>query len=132
MSVLMAARRAVGAALRSGDKGAEQSARRRVQDAKLALGERGRAWWLPADPATLDLRLAAAMRTLLRHRGAASSICPSDAARVVDGNDWRKLMPQARAVAWRLADEGWLEVVQRGKPVAKGVSGPVRLRRCHP
>lgn len=132
MSVLMAARRAVGAALRSGDKGGEQSARRRVQDAKLALGERGRAWWLPADPATLDLRLAAAMRTLLRHRAAASSICPSDAARVVDGNDWRKLMPQARAVAWRLADEGWLEVVQRGKPVAKGVSGPVRLRRCHP
>ncbi|MFI5908246.1 hypothetical protein [Dactylosporangium sp. NPDC051541] len=40
---LMAARRAVGAALRAGDDPAP--ARARVQAAKVALGERGTPWW---------------------------------------------------------------------------------------
>ncbi len=42
---LMSARRAVGAALRSGDPDAERAARARVQRAKTALGERGTPWW---------------------------------------------------------------------------------------
>lgn len=42
---LMAARRAVGAALRRGDRAAERAARSRVQRAKVALGERGTPWW---------------------------------------------------------------------------------------
>jgi hypothetical protein len=42
---LMSARRAVGAAMRSGDKAAERTARDRVHDAKVALGERGKPWW---------------------------------------------------------------------------------------
>ncbi|MFD6885300.1 hypothetical protein [Streptomyces sp. NPDC059957] len=42
---LMAARRAVGAALRAHDEEAEREARRRVQTAKVALGERGTPWW---------------------------------------------------------------------------------------
>jgi hypothetical protein len=42
---LMSARRAVGAALRAGDKAAERAARDRVQAAKTALGERGTPWW---------------------------------------------------------------------------------------
>ena len=42
---LMSARRAVGAALRSGDEGAEREARARVHRAKTALGERGTPWW---------------------------------------------------------------------------------------
>ena len=42
---LMAARRAVGAALKAGDSEAEQTARARVQQAKVALGERGTPWW---------------------------------------------------------------------------------------
>jgi len=44
---LMAARRAVGAAKRSGDPDAERHARARVHEAKVALGERGRPWWEP-------------------------------------------------------------------------------------
>ena len=44
-SELMAARRAVGAALRAGDAEAERTARARVQRAKTALGERGTPWW---------------------------------------------------------------------------------------
>ena len=44
-SELMSARRAVGAALRSGDREAERAARARVQRTKTALGERGTPWW---------------------------------------------------------------------------------------
>ncbi|MEW1635411.1 hypothetical protein AB0469_15200 [Streptomyces sp. NPDC093801] len=42
---LMEARRAVGAALRTHDEVAESAARKRVQTAKVALGERGTPWW---------------------------------------------------------------------------------------
>ncbi|MET9935122.1 MULTISPECIES: hypothetical protein [unclassified Streptomyces] len=44
-SLLMAARRAVGAALREHDAEAERAARARVHTAKVALGERGEPWW---------------------------------------------------------------------------------------
>lgn len=46
---LMGARRAVGAALRAGDRDAERTARDRVQRAKVALGERGTPWWEQSD-----------------------------------------------------------------------------------
>ena len=42
---LTSARRAVGAALRSGDEDAERAARARVHRTKTALGERGTPWW---------------------------------------------------------------------------------------
>ena len=42
---LMSARSAVGWAKRKGDPEAEKSARKRVQAAKVALGERGPKWW---------------------------------------------------------------------------------------
>ncbi|WP_432113895.1 hypothetical protein [Streptomyces sp. S1] len=44
-SLLMAARRAVGAARREHDDRAERAARARVHTAKVALGERGEPWW---------------------------------------------------------------------------------------
>jgi hypothetical protein len=42
---LMKARRDVGAALKADDKAAETEARHRVNEAKVALGERGPKWW---------------------------------------------------------------------------------------
>jgi len=45
VSELMAARRAVGQSLKSGDKEVEAGARARVHAAKVALGERGPKWW---------------------------------------------------------------------------------------
>ena len=42
---LMDARRAVRAAKRSGDEEGLREARRRVHEAKVALGERGEPWW---------------------------------------------------------------------------------------
>ena len=46
---LMAARRAVGAALRTKDPEAERNARAGVHRAKTALGERGTPWWEQSD-----------------------------------------------------------------------------------
>lgn len=97
-----------------------------VQDAKVALGERGDPWWEPTPEGT-RVRLAATMRTLLRHR-AGSTICPSDAARVAGGEGWRELMDMARAVAEELAAAGELVVQQKGVEVElAGAKGPVRL-----
>lgn len=54
---LMAARRAVGAALASGDAGAERAARDQVNQAKIGLGERGPVWWDDGAP-DLNRRMA--------------------------------------------------------------------------
>ena len=48
--LLMAARRAVGAARRAGDAGLLRAARDAVNDAKVALGERGAPWWTDGTP----------------------------------------------------------------------------------
>ncbi|MDT0165599.1 biopolymer transporter Tol [Actinotalea sp. AC32] len=47
---LMSARRAKAAAMRSGDADAREEARRRVDAAKVALGERGPVWWHDGEP----------------------------------------------------------------------------------
>jgi Protein of unknown function (DUF3253) len=61
---------------------------------------------------------------------APASICPSDAARAVEPQAWRALMPRARAAAGRLAAGGAVEVTQRGEVVDVATArGPVRVRR---
>jgi hypothetical protein len=47
---LMHARAAAGRALRAHDPQAERQARRAVDAAKVALGERGRVWWRDGAP----------------------------------------------------------------------------------
>jgi hypothetical protein len=47
---LMDARRAKGAAMRAGDAVAREQARREVDAAKIALGERGPVWWTDGAP----------------------------------------------------------------------------------
>jgi hypothetical protein len=47
---LMTARRQVGTALKAGDAIAEQNARAKVDEAKIALGERGPVWWTDGAP----------------------------------------------------------------------------------
>lgn len=102
------------------------AARVMVNDAKVALGERGDPWWEPTDEGTRS-RLAATIRTLLRSRGR-GSICPSDAARVAGGEQWRDLMPTAREVAFELREEGVVAVTQRGDRVTgSGITGPIRI-----
>ena len=126
---LMSARRAVGIAQRAGDETAVRVARGRVQDAKVALGERGHKWWLDRDMEAMRERLAATIRTLLRIRGNGKTICPSDAARVCGGDDWRSLMVVTKEVAVKMVEDGWLEITQKGKPVSPPFKGAIRLKQ---
>lgn len=75
-------------------------------------------------------RLESSIRALAEHRGPRSSICPSDAARAVGGDDWRELMDDARAAARRLAQSRDVEITQRGTVVHPDGdwSGPIRIR----
>ena len=74
------------------------------------------------------IKPAAASPALLRHRGEGKTICPSDAARVVGGEEWRDLMPVAREVAGELAAAGVVVVTQKGEAVDVATArGPVRL-----
>jgi hypothetical protein len=123
---LMAQRRAVGAATRAGEDATLP--RRRVHLAKVALGERGDPWWEPTTDGQRE-RAAAAIVTLVNHRGATSTICPSDAARAIGGDRWRDLLTVARAEARRLAREGTVEIRQRGDALDPSAPwrGPVRI-----
>jgi Protein of unknown function (DUF3253) len=84
--------------------------------------------------ARTDDLLEQAIRDLLDRRAPTSSICPSDAARAVGGDDedrWRPLMEPARAAAARLAAAGEVEVTQGGEVVDVATArGPVRVRRA--
>jgi len=123
---LMAARRAVRS---SEDDASEDDARRRVHDAKTALGERGAPWWEERTGPAFDERIAAAVRSLTRKRDQ-SSICPSDVARTVGGESWRALMPDVRRVAAELADREEVIVTQKGEAVSiRDARGPVRIVR---
>lgn len=127
---LMAARRAVRDAV---SDSAVRHSRSRVHDAKLALGERGRGWWLPPTPAATNRRIEAATRALLRSRTPDSSICPSDVARVVGGESWRTLLPVVRDRAAEMAEHHALEILRRGRVVEGNPTEGVlryRLPRC--
>ncbi|WP_138734027.1 DUF3253 domain-containing protein [Modestobacter excelsi] len=78
----------------------------------------------------LDRALERTIDALLDERRAGTTICPSEAARAVDPDGWRELMPAARAAAGRLAASGEVEVTQRGEVVHVATArGPVRIRR---
>ncbi|HWN28763.1 MAG TPA: DUF3253 domain-containing protein [Actinomycetospora sp.] len=79
---------------------------------------------------TRDRALEDAIGQLLDRRAAGATICPSEAARRVDPDGWRELMPDARRVAGRLVADGRVEMTQRGEVVDPATArGPVRLRR---
>ncbi|ORB74210.1 S-adenosylmethionine tRNA ribosyltransferase [Mycobacterium scrofulaceum] len=75
-------------------------------------------------------RLESSIRALTGHRGRRSSICPSDAARAVGGENWRALMADAREVARQLARSGAVQITQRGGVVDPDGewAGPIRIR----
>jgi hypothetical protein len=85
---------------------------------------------------------------LLDARSYPKTICPSEVARALSavelresgadcdgtGGDWRLLMPEIRELAFRMRDEGNLEILQRGFIIPETrtreeTTGPIRLRR---
>ena len=67
---------------------------------------------------------------LLARRDPGKTICPSDAARAMGGDDgFRPLMPVVSDAARALVAEGRIEVTQRGEPVdLDSARGAIRLR----
>ena len=69
---------------------------------------------------------------LLGERGAGKTICPSEVARAVGGEDrvrWELLMEPVRAAARRLVAEGKIVITQGGVVVdGSTVRGAIRLR----
>lgn len=124
---LMAARRAIKA--HRGDPEAVARARSCVNDAKVALGERGEAWFEESTEQGQRKRIECSIRTLLRGREPGKTICPSEVARVVGQPDWRQCMDLVRDVATSLATQGCIEFTQKGSATATlPDAGPVRLR----
>lgn len=74
--------------------------------------------------------IEASILELLSQRDAGKTICPSEAARAVFGDDaFRPHMDEVRAVAFEMADRGAIEVTQRGAVVdGRAARGPIRLR----
>ncbi|MGO4442045.1 DUF3253 domain-containing protein [Mycobacterium sp. 2YAF39] len=75
-------------------------------------------------------RLRDTMLALARERGPSKTICPSDAARAVGGDNWRDLMGDARDIARELARRGDVEITQKGKVLDPDATwrGPIRIR----
>jgi hypothetical protein len=78
----------------------------------------------------VSVKLRTAILEMARERGPSKTICPSDAARAVGGDDWRDLMDEARDAARALARAGEVEITQRGEVLDPDATwrGPVRIR----
>jgi hypothetical protein len=78
----------------------------------------------------VSVKLQTAILEMARQRGPSKTICPSDAARAVGGDDWRDLMDEARDAARALARAGEVEITQRGEVLNPDATwrGPVRIR----
>ena len=76
-----------------------------------------------AERAILDLRA---------EREPGRTICPSEAARVLGGDDgFREHMDLVREAAAGLRSRGLIDVTQRGQPVdPASARGPIRLRKA--
>ncbi len=78
----------------------------------------------------LDEQLEQTIASLLDARGPSKTICPSEAARVVQPDDWRPLMEPTRRAARRMVARGELQIMQKGRVVdPTAAKGPIRLRR---
>lgn len=63
------------------------------------------------------------------NRGADKTICPSEVAREMFGEDWRSEMKSVRDAAFDLAIENKVVITQKGEIVdPEKFNGPIRIR----
>lgn len=79
---------------------------------------------------SVDDALEAELRQRLAKLSRGSTLCPSEIARAIGGeDDWRVLMEPARQAARRLVAEGAAEITQKGHVVDPSrARGPIRVR----
>ena len=76
----------------------------------------------------VDARLEEAIASMLADRS--GSLCPSEVARRVGGEDWRPLMEPTRAAGRRMAARGEVVFTQRGRAVDPATArGALRIAR---
>jgi hypothetical protein len=79
---------------------------------------------------TADQDLEVQILALLQDRAAGATICPSEIARAVGGDEWRDRMEPVRQAARRLVAAGEVEITQGGRVVDPSTAkGPIRIRR---
>jgi len=62
-------------------------------------------------------------------RGADKSTCPSEIARMLFPNDWRKHMKDVVDVAIDLHNQGVVAITQKGIPIdVNHIKGPIRIK----
>lgn len=86
----------------------------------------------PFGLSTMPIAPAEIKRCLLQkvqERGLEKTICPSEVARALGGEDWRALMPMVRSVGAELVAAGLVVALQRGQRVdLLTAKGPIRFR----
>lgn len=79
----------------------------------------------------MDLALERSLAGLLDTVRPGGTVCPSEAARAVGGEQWRDLMEPARRAAQRMVARGEAEITQGGVVVDGATAkGPTRVRRA--
>lgn len=74
------------------------------------------------------LQIEAAILDLVNQRGAGKTICPSEAARRLDPDHWRRWMSPVRNTAAQMARAGQIEIRRKGKVIDPDVMrGVIRL-----
>jgi hypothetical protein len=77
----------------------------------------------------LDRELERAIEELLATPRSSTTICPSEAARLVRPRTWQGIMELARDAARRMCVRGDIEILQGGRLVDPSTArGPIRLR----
>lgn len=73
--------------------------------------------------------IAVAILATATDRGREKSTCPSEIARMLFAEDWRKHMGKVREVAIELRDQGRILITQKGNPVdIERIKGPIRIK----
>ncbi|MDO1558174.1 DUF3253 domain-containing protein [Brevundimonas sp. 2R-24] len=73
--------------------------------------------------------IESAILELLEAREPGKSICPTDAAKRLEPDNWRRMIPRVRATAVGMMRQGRLVILKKGKPVdPDAFKGVIRLR----
>ena len=67
--------------------------------------------------------------TMATIRGTAKTICPSEVARKLWPDDWRKHMQEVREAAFVLRSTGCIRILQKGAEVSENlIKGPIKIQ----
>ena len=67
--------------------------------------------------------------SMATERGADKTICPSEVARELFPDNWRKHMEEVRQAAIDLQQQGKVTITQKGEPVdVNNIKGPIRIK----